>query len=270
MILTATMQLIAPLHHSEFGGHKSNIVGHRKAPVVMPEGVEHVPIVSGNALRGQMRRIVMRDLLDQCGMQVGAPGYDRIYAAVANGGTLTGSDNNVNPTAIRTMREVCPPLSVFGAALYTHMLAGRMSVGICWPVCDVTLSKGLVAERHRLNGQNGLNASYLEWETSYVRLPEKERQNTEATKVEPMPYTIEIVPPGVVLESEILFAGDTTPIEMSCAAWALDRVESLGGKDGIGMGRLTMSHNGDAAPYEEWRRSVASEPAAVRAILESI
>ena len=264
MILTATMQLLAPLHHSEFGGQKSNIVGMRKMPVIHQGAVEHVPVVSGNALRGRMRRIVMRDLLDQCGLQVGAPGYDRIYAAVANGGTLTGSDNNVNPAAIRSMREVCPPLSAFGSALYSYMLAGRMSVGFCWPVCDVTVAKGLVAERH------GLNASYLEWETSYVRLPEKERQNTEATKVGPMPYTIEIVPPGVVLESEILFAGDTTPIEMACAAWALDRVESLGGKDGIGMGRLTMTHNGDAAPYEEWRRSVASEPAAVRALLESI
>lgn len=267
MILTATMRLLAPLHHSEFGGHKSNIVGHRKAPVVMPEGVEHVPVVSGNALRGRMRRIVMRDLLDQCGLQVGAPGYDRIYAAVANGGTLTGSDNNVNPAAIRNMREVCPPLSVFGAALYSYMLPGRMSVGFCWPVCNVTLAKGLVSERH---GLNGLNASYLEWETAYVRLPEKERQNTEATKVGPMPYTIEIVPPGVVLESEIRFAADSTPIEMSCAAWALDRVESLGGKDGIGMGRLAMTHNGDAGPYEEWRRGDGSDLATVRALLESI
>ena len=261
MTIIAEMTLQSPLHHSEFGRAASNVVGTRKMPVIHEGVVEHVPVVSGNALRGRLRRIVMRDLLDLCDLEIGAPGYDRIYAAVANGGTLTGSDANVDPAKIRQQRANCPPLSLFGAALYTYMLPGRMSTGICYPVCDVTIAKGLVSARH------GPYAAYLESETSYVRLPEKERQNTEATKVGPMPYTVEIVPAGVVLESQIEFGGDTTDLEISCAAWALDRVRSLGGKDGIGMGRVAVTHNGDGSIYERWR---AEDKASVRAVLEAI
>ena len=261
MSIRAVMTLQAPLHHSEFGGHKSNLVGTRKLPVIHEGQVQKVAVVSGNALRGRMRRIVMRELLDRCGLAVGSPGYDRIYASVCNGGTLTGSDNNIYPEVIRDMRAKCPPLSVFGSALFTHMLAGRMSVGMCWPVCGVTVAKGLVVT------QGALNPSHLEEETSFVRLPEKEHQNPDATKVGPMPYTIEIMPAGTVLESEIRFQPETTALEMSCIAWALDRVDYLGGKSGIGLGRLKLTHDGDGSAYTEW---LAGDLTAARAILEAI
>ena len=261
MSIRAVMTLQAPLHHSEFGGHKSNLVSTRKFPVIHEGQVQKVAAVSGNSLRGRMRRIVMRELMDRCGLAVGSSGYDRIYAAVTNGGTLTGSDNNIQPEAIRDLRAKCPPLSVFGSALYTHMLAGRRSVGICWPVCGVTVAKGLVVT------PGALNPSHLEEETSFVRLPEKEHQNSDATKVGPMPYTIEIMPAGTVLESEIRFQSDTTELEMSCVAWALDRVDYLGGKSGIGLGRLELRHDGDSHAYAEW---LAGDLTPARTILEAI
>ena len=263
--ITAMMTLVAPLHHSEFGKSESNAIGVRRMPVLSPdEGIVQVPVVSGNALRGRMRRMVMRDLLDLSGLEVGQPGYDRIYAAVANGGTLTGSDNIVDPVALRQMRKDCPPLSLFGAALYNYMLPGRMQVGICWPASDVTRLAGLVPD-----SLFGPNAVYLDWETSYVRLPEKERQRTDQTKVGPMPYTVEAIPAGATLVSDIRFDRSVTDLERSCAAWALDRIDALGGKGGIGMGRLEMRHDGNPQIYDAWRRD-APRVQAARAVLEAI
>ena len=260
--ITAQMQLLSPLHHSSFGGARSNVVTCRRMDVLAPDGtIESVPVVSGNALRGQMRRAVFRDLLDRLDL-ADHPNHDRIYAAVANGGTLTGSDANVRPAAMRQLREDCPPLSLFGSALYQYMLAGRISVGICWPVCDITLAKGLVPAEPQLPV-----SSYLVKETAYVRLPEKERQNTEETKVGPMPYTVETIPAGTTLVSDLRFFSETTELEMSCAAWALSCIDQMGGKGGIGLGRVKLDHSGDPSLYAAW---LSEDLGAARAALERI
>ena len=262
MKINAFIRLNAPLHHSEFGRSESNAVSTRRFPVLLPDGkLEEAPAVSGNALRGRMRRLVFRQLLDDCGLLPGTVGYDRIYAAVANGGTLTGSDTMVDPGALRKVRADCPPLSVFGSALYSHMLAGRMSVGICWPVCDVTVTAGLVPDC------DAVNMSLLEAETAFVRMPERERQRPEDTKVGPMPYQVEVLAAGTTLVSEIRFMPESTEVERSCVAWALDRIDSLGGKSGIGLGRVEITHNGDAGPYAQW---LAGDLGAAKAVLEAI
>ena len=258
------MNVTSPLHHSEFGRGGSNAVGVRRFPVLTPNGDRTpVAVVSGNALRGRMRRLVMRELLDRCGFAIGADGYDRIYAAVANGGHLTGGDAMVDPAALRQMRADCPPLSLFGSALYRYMLPGRMSVGICWPVCDVTVAAGLARPLTAVVP----NSANLESLSSLSRLPEKERQNTEATGVAPLPVTLEVIDAGATLSSEIRLYPESTDLEASCAAWALDRVESLGGKATMGLGRVRVSHDGDAAAYAEW---LAGDLGQAKAVLEAI
>ena len=259
------MNVTSPLHHSEFGRGGSNAVGVRRFPVLTPNGERTpVPVVSGNALRGRMRRLVMRELLDRIGYQVGADKYDRIYAAIANGGHLTGGDAMVDPVALRQMRADCPPLSLFGSALYRYMLPGRMSVGICWPVCNVTVAAGLARPPAAADAPN---SARLESTSSFTRLPEKERQNTEGTGVGPMPVTLEVIDAGTVLASEIRLYPESTDLEASCAAWALDRVESLGGKATMGLGRVRVSHDGDAAAYADW---LAGDLGRAKAVLEAI
>lgn len=258
------MKVESPIHHSEFGRGASNAVGLRRFPVLGPDGqARPVPAVSGNALRGRMRRVVMRELLDRCGFVIGAAGYDRIYAAIANGGHLTGGDNMVDPAALRQMRADCPPLSLFGSALYNYMLAGRMSVGILWPVCDLTVAAGLAPNP----GGEIPKSADMEIESSFARLPEKERQKTDSTGVGPMPVTLEIIVAGTVLASEIRLYADATDLEASCAAWALDRVESLGGKATMGLGRVRVSHDGDAAAYADW---LAGDLSRAKAVLQDI
>ena len=64
-MITATIHLRAPLAHGSFSDHGAgNATLLRREPVVSLPGAPRVPCVSGNALRGVLRREIMRGLFD--------------------------------------------------------------------------------------------------------------------------------------------------------------------------------------------------------------
>lgn len=164
--------------------------------------------------------------------------------------------NTVKPDQIRALRESLPPLSVFGAALYTWMLAGHMSVGILWPRCRETMAAGLVTDP----GKKGceLSAEDLVEEISHCRHVDREFQSPDVSGVTPMPTTIEVIATGAVLESEIRFAPHATEVEKGCVCFGLEQLRAMGGKAGAGFGRVDLDViDGDnhASAYLEWLES---------------
>lgn len=257
--MIATIALLSPLHHGAFGDvDTGNIVAARRIPVAMPDGrIVQVPAVSGNALRGVMRRVVMRNLFDRLGLTpeaLGARPYQRLYAALANGGHLEGSEAAVNPAQREALRTALPPLSLFGAALYTYLLPGRMEVGIAWPVCRETVDAGIVPPPPvDLDGAGPVlpYAEDLVVEYSHVRHVDRDHHDPEVSGVTPMPTTAECLIPGVRLVSTIE-TRRCTALEASCAAWALGRITTLGGKASAGLGRVSVAADGDPSEYEAW------------------
>lgn len=246
-----SITLDAPLHHGAFGADTGNAVLHRRVPLAAFPSHPGVPAVSGNALRGNMRRIVMRDLLervalsrDQAGTQFTLKQWDMLYAGIANGGHLKGeSENRTDPDRMRAIRDALPPLSVFGAALYTFMISGRVSIGWLWPVCEETVRAGLTVGTAAHTGEE------LITEISLVRHVDREYQDPTISGVTPMPVTVEALVPGTTLQGEIICMKRMTDVERGCLAWSLNRVQSLGGKGGVGFGRLSVNHNLSEEPY---------------------
>lgn len=239
-----------PVTHGAFGESAGNATLCRRMPIVSLPGMPLVPCVSGNALRGTMRRLVMRELLARAGASratLGGSIWDRLYAALCNGGHLDGSETRVDPDAIRKLREDLPPLSVFGAALYSWMMPGHMSVGILWPVCRETVQAGLV------DGVSDVAAEDLVVEVSHCRHVEREHQDPEVSGVTPMPTTVEALAPGCVLESRIDFADHASDIERAVVAHAASKLSAIGGKHGSGFGAVALAcEAGDPAPYRKW------------------
>ena len=109
--IRVTLKALSPIAHGAFGPSTGNTLLFRRVPIVSLMGRPFVPAVSGNAIRGVLRRIVMRDLLDRCGFDKTSPGWDHLYAALANGGHLQGSEASIDPVAIGSLRAALPPLS---------------------------------------------------------------------------------------------------------------------------------------------------------------
>ncbi|MGN6549823.1 MAG: hypothetical protein ACTHJ3_08025 [Pararhizobium sp.] len=221
----------------------------RKQHVV---GVGDVPLLSGNAIRGVLRRLVMRHFLSAAGMTRGAysasPGqWDRIYGALANGGALTGAEKGVKTQFLRELRAACPPLSLFGAALYTQMLPGMFQVFDAYPRCREVAAVGFCSA-------SDVPLSSLYGDRNHVRHVSAD-VDREAAEVKPMPYTSEVFYPGAVLEGGINFDNYATEIERDCAAWAIHRVTQFGGNTAKGFGLVDLAAEdpiGDPDRYDQW------------------
>lgn len=245
----------APLAHGSFGESAGNATLIRRMAVVSLPGRPRIPCVSGNALRGTLRRIVMRALFEAAGASkatIPSPEWDRLYAALANGGHLDGSETRVDPEALGRLRAACPPLSVFGAALYSHLLPGHMDVGILWPRCRETLEAGLVTEAP------DIGAEELVEELSHCRHVDREQQDPGQTGVTPMPTTTEVLATGTVLETTITFARHATALEEEAVGFGLGQLRKVGGQSARGLGAVQIDgYTVGSSHYLAWMQEHA-------------
>ncbi|MFM1991300.1 MAG: hypothetical protein RJA99_4257 [Pseudomonadota bacterium] len=255
IVLTAE----APLHHGAFGGDAGNAVLFRRVPIASYPDSSGVPAISGNALRGALRRIVMRDLLMRCDLTVAtysaaglsASQWDRLYAALANGGHLDGSETKTDPVRIRQVRDTLPALSVFGAALYTWMLPGLVSLGWSWPRCVETVSSGLVPADVAVD-QPLVPGEALLTEITLVRHIDRDEQDPTSSGVTPMPVTVEALMPGTTLVTSLIAMRRMSDVELGVMGYGLSLLRTLGGKAGSGFGRMRVVHDVPDEPYVGW------------------
>jgi hypothetical protein len=242
-----TCRTTAPLHHGAFGQDGGNISLFRRLPIAVDGGVVNLPAISGNALRARLRRLVMRDLFQRVGLSRRSEDltpvqWDKLYAAVANGGTLKGKEVEVSPADRLALRAAVPPLSAFGMACYAWMLQSTISSGWVLPVCRESVSAGLVALPDGVDPSTLLAAEELIVEVSQTRHVDADDQDPSVTDVGPMPVMVEAIMPGVTLESEWLETQATAPAEWGAIAYGLSLLTGLGGKAASGFGRLEISH----------------------------
>ena len=249
--------LKSPLHHGSFGVNTGTSVPLRRMTLIGTEGeLFRVPALSGNALRGRVRRSLMRELFGVCEIHRGTlppRHWDRLYAALANGGHLDGSERRIVPEDYRTLRDNLPVLSVLGAALYTYMLPSHCEVGIAWLRCRETVEAGICVEPGKLDPPV-LPAEDLVEEISHTRHIEREHADPEETGVTPMPVTLEVIMTGATLESEITFPNHATELERAAIAHGLDLITSLGGKSAPGLGQVSIGHDSKVRGevYQDW------------------
>lgn len=247
-----TIECISPLHHGAFGEDTGNAVAFRRMPIASAPQRAGLPVLSGNALRGAVRRALMRELFEVVTLSRDSDvlthkQWDKLYGALANGGHLTGSENTAKPDERRALREAVPALSLLGAALYSHMLPGMVSIGWCWPQCVETVDAGYCTNAERLK-----SADDLLTEISLVRHIDRDWQDPAASGVTPMPTTVEALIPGTVLQCEVESLARLTSLEWAAMGHGLNLVSMIGGKVGVGFGRLVIAHPIDTAEYIAW------------------
>lgn len=244
----SVITVTSPLIHSD---EKVEIMQRfRREPIVTGDGeILDVPIYSGNAIRGMLRRAAALRLCDLLGVQ-DRELPSRSFYLLFSGGYLEGSDYAHRVDDLMELRSTLPILELFGCSFGARVLGGRLEVWRGEPVCR---------EMQDLPGHAGHPAYEtgpvhsvfdLLTEVSYSRRDDRtDMLEGESSDVQ-MRYQFEALIPGtrllhgLVLQSRNpVLAGCLADAIATCSEW-----QKLGGRGAIGHGRFRWD-------LEQWART---------------
>lgn len=91
-----------------------------------------IPCISGNSIRGVMRRLAMSDFINTCNIKkMSKSDYHMLFT----GGSINQGTIYENIDLRNEMFDNCPMLYVFGSAIGNMTIDGSMSVSFAYPIC---------------------------------------------------------------------------------------------------------------------------------------
>jgi hypothetical protein len=100
-----------------------------------------VPIISGNQVRGRLRRLLTKDFLELVGyeMDLSQRRYQKLYHTLFAGGVLTSVEEEESGVVDLNLKfkvvKYILPLRLFGCSYANQMIEGRVLIGHLLPIC---------------------------------------------------------------------------------------------------------------------------------------
>lgn len=94
---------------------------------------EMIPCISGNSIRGALRRLCMYDFVKLVGIR---KLKKEIYHTLFTGGALSEGAKFEDIAKREELIAMCPMLALFGAAIGKGTIEGLLSVGMAYPICS--------------------------------------------------------------------------------------------------------------------------------------
>lgn len=236
-----SIRALAPISHGAFtdGKDTGNMMEFRQMELIGVDGsICQIPVISGNALRGSIRRFLTREYMEKLGWM-----DDRLYFLMANGGALSKSlDGYIRPERVARVRTLFPILSAFGSAMYSYMLPGQVNVAFAALRCE-EIGTGQVPSADLLT-EIGLTRHL---DRTICNYGEGEK---------PMPFTVEAVMAGSVFDCHLSFLESATELDRATVMHGLNKISTIGGKHAAGFGEVELSQVFDDAPYLEWLTAI--------------
>ena len=238
----------------------------RREKVLTPGGeVTMVPIISGNAWRGILRRTgetLIAEVLDYEGQLTPAAAH-----LLRNGGFLRKSTREMTPEQERQLKTLVPLVGLFGGAANARVMSGKLVVSKVVPVTDDTLhllptappDGPVPTSVHTILGQESTSHSNDLPDTG----PTIDGEAGEGFS--PIRLDAETLIAGTRLSGQIRLA-HATGIEHALLADILNAFATgghLGGRTAAGHGRIradltqTITAGGPSAGLD-WRTTVAA------------
>jgi hypothetical protein len=131
---------LSPIYHG--GNEKTgNVVLLNRLRFIVGGKPVDVPVVSGNQIRGKLRRLLARDFLQLAGyeLDLSQKKHQKLYHTLFAGGVLTdveeGESGVVDLDLKAKLVKYIVPIRLFGASYANQMVEGRVLVGFALPIC---------------------------------------------------------------------------------------------------------------------------------------
>jgi hypothetical protein len=240
-----TLKLLSPLMH--YGDERMGTMQIARCMKFEYDGeFIDIPVYSGNAFRGIMRRIAMRDFLEKIG--IAEEGISpKLYYLLFTGGTLTGGGRFCEIGEKREMRRLCPPLSLFGSAIGDQIPEGKMKVGIFKPICKET--EDYTGKHSDISFYDMLEEIFYTRRddlksTNCDLIQDSEDKKDKKENPVQMKYDMQALSAGAKLISSIVIE-NSNDIEESCLESIIDKFKEMpyiGGKSATGHGEVEITY----------------------------
>jgi CRISPR/Cas system CSM-associated protein Csm3 (group 7 of RAMP superfamily) len=216
-----------------------------------------VPIISGNQIRGRLRRLLTADFLELSGytMDLSQKSYQKLYHTLFAGGVLEAVEEESESAVVdlnlkfRVVKYILP-LRLFGCSYANQMVEGRVLVGHMLPVCR-ELKDYTGVESDTSFYQLIARAFQTRRDELRVARAEEEEQAVQAL------IEYECFAPGTRFYHELrLETGreeellDLSTLYRAVELWKENPF--IGGKSSVGFGKLKIEY--------EWPKPVDSKP----------
>ncbi|MFA5635132.1 MAG: hypothetical protein WC977_04420 [Anaerovoracaceae bacterium] len=215
---------------------------------------EHVrlPFISGNAIRGILRRKLMRDMLDRAGYENQST---KIHHALFTGGLLEQTketSTKLDMDLRATLRDNLPPVALLGTAVGNQIVSGCLRVGHAMPICSeyAACIPDIDDPRKQHDVRTFTDVSFATRRDD-LRADREEDEQAHQMKIE---FEAFIAGTGFSHQFVLSYAN---AVESACLGHAMDLLAEepyIGGKSSSGYGHIAWRYNGmpDGAAYVAW------------------
>jgi hypothetical protein len=236
---------LSPIYHG--GNEKTgNVVLLNRLRFIADGKLVDVPVISGNQIRGRLRRLLARDFLERVGyaLDLSQKKYQKLYHTLFAGGVLTegeeGKSGVVDLDLKAKLARYVVPIRLFGASYGNQMVEGRVLVGFALPICR---------ELRDFTGVDS-NVSFYQLITRAFQTRRDELRvggSDEEDETVQMIVEYEVFAPGtqffheLVLETEEEgYALDLSALYRAVRLWQEEPY--IGGKSSAGFGKLRIEY----------------------------
>lgn len=255
--ICGTVKSVQPLIHGsnvpdEGVPAQGNQVFHRKMKVLYEGNPVLIPVISGNSIRGMMRRLGAQSFLKSLHLDPQKISR-KLYYLLFSGGSLEAGEGKGKNKAAKAktvqlvseeLRKYIPLASLFGCSFHKQILQGKVLVDFLVPYVDETAA---------LYGKPkpGIRSSHITDWLFYTRQDDPEQKE----KTSQMIYQFEYVMPNVEFFHSFTLMG-ADDVETALFFHLLDELNKygrIGGKIAQGHGKVyfhySLNENYSAEPY---------------------
>jgi hypothetical protein len=240
--------------HGNESWHNYSVVVHENQPVA-------VPCVSGNSVRGKLRRFLADDLLTRLGLRPNEIPL-KLFHLLYNGGGLEESSKRKEedkqeakkaskPAAEvyrfteRELREHIPHLDLLGASYGIRICRGLISVGDVLPLVKETAKEFNVDPSQLISATKLAHWRMFTRKDDAAQLIGIDRQVSEQIEESAqMIYKAQYIPINTEMRQRIRFLVNPTELQEATLHYALQRLAEmpyLGGKSNLNFGLVDIN-----------------------------
>jgi len=250
------LKAVTPIAHSAGSDGISSSL--RREPFIIGERVVQIPIISGNAIRGVLRRQGARFLLAQLLLEPNdLPPL--AYHLLVDGGIIQEAVHIApDPDFFRQVRSLLPHIDLFGGCVRQTPISGKLIVHPAIPICKETEPVTGVKSKVRLED--------LITEVMFTRRDDREVASVGTVQ---MRYLVECFAPGTEFVHSFIIKDDSPLLwgAFNAALSGWKGMPYIGGRSSAGLGRVEMTYEVDEKAVDDYEKFIRSHEKEIKDIL---